>query len=740
MLHTNKLTSEIITAAYKEAVSRKNEYFVPEHLLFAALYFDKSKKILDTLDVDIKELENDLFRFFDEKLPVLDEADPIESDDLLKIFDMTANHSISCGKDEIDIGDLLASIFLLENSFAKYFLEKQGVTRLDLLNVISHSDNDLEEETEPTVKEKIDDKKLSFLEKYTINLTEKAKNNEIDPLIGRDKILRRTMQVLIRRLKNNPVHTGEPGVGKTAITEGLARLIVEDKVPKQLKNTEIYYLDLAGLLAGTKYRGDFEERLKKVLNLLEEKENAIVYIDEIHNLVGAGATSGSTMDASNILKPYLLSGRLKFIGSTTDDEYKKYFSKDNALNRRFQKIDVAEPSIDESIEILQGLKERYEEHHNVVYTDEALKSAVKLSAKYINDKFLPDKAIDVIDEAGAKSRLDSDTDETINITDRHIEDTVSLMVSVPKETISESEIEKLKELDKKLANDIFGQDEAINTVVQAIRRSRAGFNTHDKPVASLLFVGPTGVGKTELSKRLAHHLGIPLIRFDMSEYQEKHSVARLIGAPPGYVGYEEGGLLTDAIRKSPYSILLLDEIEKAHSDIYNILLQAMDYGNITDNNGRNADLRNLILIMTSNAGAKEVGKSTVGFSSSPVGNEAMVKKIEDIFNPEFRNRLDAVVSFNPLNIEMAKLITAKSLNEFKELLLKKNIELSIDESVINYFAEKVMDSIYGAREIHRLIQNEVKDEFIELSLFGELKNGGKASLSAENSEIKITVN
>jgi ATP-dependent Clp protease ATP-binding subunit ClpA len=740
MLHTNKLTSEIITAAYKEAVSRKNEYFVPEHLLFAALYFDKSKKILDTLDVDIKELENDLIRFFDEKLPVLDEADPIESDDLLKIFDMTANHSISCGKDEIDIGDLLASIFLLENSFAKYFLEKQGVTRLDLLNVISHSDNDLEEETEPKVKEKIDDKKLSFLEKYTINLTEKAKNNEIDPLIGRDKILRRTMQVLIRRLKNNPVHTGEPGVGKTAITEGLARLIVEDKVPKQLKNTEIYYLDLAGLLAGTKYRGDFEERLKKVLNLLEEKENAIVYIDEIHNLVGAGATSGSTMDASNILKPYLLSGRLKFIGSTTDDEYKKYFSKDNALNRRFQKIDVAEPSIDESIEILQGLKERYEEHHNVVYTDEALKSAVKLSAKYINDKFLPDKAIDVIDEAGAKSRLDSDTDETINITDRHIEDTVSLMVSVPKETISESEIEKLKELDKKLANDIFGQDEAINTVVQAIRRSRAGFNTHDKPVASLLFVGPTGVGKTELSKRLAHHLGIPLIRFDMSEYQEKHSVARLIGAPPGYVGYEEGGLLTDAIRKSPYSILLLDEIEKAHSDIYNILLQAMDYGNITDNNGRNADLRNLILIMTSNAGAKEVGKSTVGFSSSPVGNEAMVKKIEDIFNPEFRNRLDAVVSFNPLNIEMAKLITAKSLNEFKELLLKKNIELSIDESVINYFAEKVMDSIYGAREIHRLIQNEVKDEFIELSLFGELKNGGKASLSAENSEIKITVN
>lgn len=749
-MHTNKVTSQIITAAYNEASNRKHEYFLPEHLLFSAMYFDKSMGVLQDCGVNLDQLKEDLQIFFNETIDPIEDIDPIESEGLLRLFEITANHALSCGKENIDIGDVLISLFSLDDSHAKYFLEKQGLTKLAVLEYVSHGIENIgrvgnespvaeDSEEDDSKKESSHDKDLAFLSQFTVNLTEKARNNEIDPLIGRESVLQRTMQVLIRRLKNNPVHAGDPGVGKTAITEGLATMIAEGNVPEALKGSEIFSLDLGSLLAGTKYRGDFEERIKNVLTILEKQEKAIIFIDEIHNVVGAGAVSGGSMDASNILKPYLLSGKLKFIGCTTHDEYKKYFSKDHALNRRFQRIDVSEPTLDEAIDILNGLKEKYEEHHNVIYSEIALESAVSLSVKYINDKFLPDKAIDVIDEAGAHARLNAENDGTLKIGECEIEATVSLMANVPKHSVSASEIDNLQELDTKLEADIFGQGNAVASVVKAIRRSRAGFNTHDKPIASLLFVGPTGVGKTELTRRLAHHMGVPLIRFDMSEYQEKHSVARLIGAPPGYVGYDEGGQLTDAIRKTPYCVILLDEIEKAHEDIYNVLLQAMDYATITDNNGKKADLKNLILIMTSNAGAKSVGKSSVGFGSIPKGSEAMVKKVEDVFNPEFRNRLDGIVSFNSMDRDMAIKIAQKSLSEFVTTLSEKNVALEIDFSCYEYMAEKALVSIYGAREIHRIVQDKVKDEFIEKVLFGELKDGGKARLVVEDGEIIIHI-
>ena len=740
-MFTNELTKKIISSAYNEAVELHHEYFTPEHLLYVSLFYEKSSFILMECGADIEKLKDDLQKFFAEKFESIENAQPVESEDLIQLFDNSVNHSVSCGKDELDIGNLLISIFSLEHSYAKYFLEKHGITKLCLMDIISHFDKgDYDifqtEKTvvkdEPTVKYETND----IVEKYAINLTKMAKEGKLDPIVGREDILKRTMQVLIRRLKNNPVHTGEPGVGKTAITEGIAQLIASGKVPSKLKNAQIYRIDLSGLLAGTKYRGDFEKRFKTLLDTLENQENAIIYIDEIHNVVGAGAVTGSTMDASNILKPYLLSGKLRFIGSTTFTEFKKYFEKDSALNRRFQKISVPETSFSETLEILKGLKESYEKHHNVKYTASALKSAVDLSVKYISDRFLPDKAIDVIDEAGARARLFAENDSTLKISEKEIEETVSLMASVPKHSVSANEIKPLKTLDKKLQKDIFGQDDAINTVVKAIRRSRAGFNLPDKPVASLLFIGPTGVGKTELSKRLAYHLGIPFIRFDMSEYQEKHSVARLIGSPPGYVGYEEGGLLTDAVRKNPYCVLLLDEIEKAHEDIYNVLLQAMDYATITDNTGRKADLKNLILIMTSNVGAKDIEKMSVGFASQRKGGKNMIRHMEKVFSPEFRNRLDAVVTFNSMNKEMAMDIAEKSLKDFGKILKEKKIELIICEECIKYLAEKALESIYGAREIHRLIQTEIKDTLIDEVLFGKASKGGKVILQKE-CKIKI---
>ncbi|MCY6485116.1 ATP-dependent Clp protease ATP-binding subunit ClpA [Clostridium aestuarii] len=766
-MRLDSLLNEIFTAAYSKAKMEKHEYLTPEHILYAALFFDESKDIIKNSGGDIQKLEGELDKYLRENMNTIEEREPIQTIGVQNIVSSAAEHVLASGKNIIKFGDILVSMYDEEETFAGYFLKKQGITRLDILNYITHNtlgledskleialddeeyEYDEEDEYEYESIEDMDEKlredesnksteSKNFLSKYTVELTEKAKRGQIDPLIGRKNILNRTIQVLSRRLKNNPVHVGDPGVGKTAITEGLARLIVEDKVPNILKENKVYSLDMASLLAGTKYRGDFEERIKKVLKKIENEGKAIVYIDEIHTIVGAGSVSGGSMDASNILKPFLTEGKLKFIGSTTYEEYKKYFEKDRALSRRFQKIEVTEPSVEDTYEILQGLKDTYEKFHKITYTDEALKCASELAAKYIRDRYLPDKAIDVIDEAGAYARLNSKNDEqNIVITQKDIEKVVSSIAKIPEQNVSANEIEKLKNLAGILKKKIFGQDKAIGTIVTAIKRSRAGFNEEEKPVASLLFVGPTGVGKTEISKQLANNLDVPLIRFDMSEYQEKHTVARLIGAPPGYVGYEEGGLLTDAIRKTPYCVLLLDEIEKAHQDILNVLLQLMDYGTLTDNNGKKADFRNVILIMTSNAGARNVGKIMLGFGERAVENDAITKEVEKIFSPEFRNRLDDIIVFNNINEDMALLIAKKAIKEFEEKLLKKNIKLKVTDNCYKWLAEKGFHSTYGAREILRVVQQEIKPYFVDAVLFGKLSMGGTAVVDVVEDKVII---
>jgi ATP-dependent Clp protease ATP-binding subunit ClpA len=743
------ITNRVLMAAYNEAKYNGHEYFTPEHILYASLFFNEGAAIIENCGASVDAIKNELVKFFNENIPVVENADPIETVGVNNIMQSTAYHCISSGKDVIRIGDIIVSLFNEKDSFASYILQKNGLRRIDVLKYISHGVSLLPKANETSLERtesyvNTDDEEESasdqseFLKNFTIDLVEKAKKGKVDPLIGREDILERTIQVLSRRLKNNPIHVGDPGVGKTAITEGLARLIVDSKVPKSLKNSKIYYLDMGSMLAGTKYRGDFEERMKKVLNEIQNQENAIVYIDEIHTIVGAGSVSDGAMDASNIIKPFLTQGSLRFIGSTTYEEYKKYFEKDRALSRRFQKIDVPEPSVEDTYKILMGLKDRYEDYHKVKYTDEALRLAAELSAKYIQDRHLPDKAIDVIDETGAYVRLHCENDQkVITITEKDIERTVSSIAKIPKQSVSTNEINQLKNLDKKLKKEIFGQDKAIDTVVGAIKRSRAGFNEPEKPVASLFFVGPTGVGKTELCKQLASILGIPLIRFDMSEYQEKHTVARLIGAPPGYVGYEEGGLLTDAIRKTPYCVLLLDEIEKAHPDIYNILLQIMDYATLTDNNGKKADFRNVILIMTSNAGAREVGRALIGFDSRSVERSAILKEVERIFSPEFRNRLDEIAVFNHINEDMALLIAKKAMKKFEDKLQAKNIKLTVTSKFYKWLAQKGLSSNYGAREILRIVQEKIKTYFVDEVLFGELSSGGTAVVDIVDDEVKI---
>lgn len=744
------VTNKILIAAYNEAKHQKHEYFTPEHILYASLFFDESKAIIESCGGSVEKLKNDLMDFFKENMAIVEDSEPIESLGVNSVMQSTAYHCMSSGKDTIRIGDVLVALYSEKESFANYILQKNGIRKLDILKYISHGvslvpkSNTSLKPVEPKIQPDEDEKekdepKSEFLSSFTIDLTEKARKGRIDPLIGREDILERTIQVLSRRLKNNPVHVGDPGVGKTAITEGLARMIIENKVPKALKGSKIYYLDMGSLVAGTKYRGDFEERIKKVLNEIQSQEKAIVYIDEIHTIVGAGAVSDGAMDASNIIKPFLTQGILRFIGSTTYEEYKKYFEKDRALSRRFQKIDVTEPSIEDTYKILAGLKEKYEDFHRVKYTDEALHLAAELSAKYIQDRHLPDKAIDVIDETGAYVRLHSSNEEkVITIKEKDIERTVSSIARIPEQSVSRNEIAKLKDLDIRLKSEIFGQDNAVDTVVRAIKRSRAGFNENEKPVASLLFVGPTGVGKTELSRQLSSALDIPIIRFDMSEYQEKHTVARLIGAPPGYVGYEEGGLLTDAIRKTPYCVLLLDEIEKAHPDIFNVLLQIMDYATLTDNNGKKADFRNTVLIMTSNAGAREVGRTMIGFDKRSIDKGTITKEVERIFSPEFRNRLDDIVVFNHINEDMALLIAKKAVRKFEEKLKAKNIKLRVTRKCYKWLAEKGLSSIYGAREILRIVQDKIKTYFVDEVLFGELSKGGTAVIDIIDGEVKIS--
>ncbi|HNV47601.1 MAG TPA: ATP-dependent Clp protease ATP-binding subunit ClpA [Spirochaetota bacterium] len=739
--------NQILTAAYNEAKNRKHEYLTPEHVLYASLFFSGAKEIIENCGGNVDRLKTSLEKHFEKMItPLPDGADPAQSVGFQNVLERAIFHITSAQKDLLDIGDVYVSIFDEQESFAAYFLKREGITRLDLLNYVSHGISvvpsgasagdaapEIDDEDEAAAGDKKKDRKA--LQLFTAELTQKAKQGELEPLIGREDILERTLQVLCRRFKNNPIHVGDPGVGKTAITEGIAQLVADGRVPKPLKSAKIFSLDMGALLAGTKYRGDFEERLKRVLQELGEQKNVILFIDEIHTVVGAGAVSGGSMDASNILKPALASGKIRCIGSTTYEEYRKFFDKDRALSRRFQKIEIPEPTIDETHRILQGLREKYETYHEVTYTDEALRAAAELSAKFINDRHLPDKAIDVIDEAGAYARMNRVEDEAKNeITAHDIERVVAKIARIPEKSVSAPETVRLKDLERELASQIFGQDKAVAAVAEAIKRSRAGFHETDKPVASFLFVGPTGVGKTELARQLARILGIAIHRFDMSEYQEKHTVARLIGAPPGYVGYEEGGLLTEAIRKTPHAVLLLDEIEKAHTDIFNTLLQVLDYATLTDNNGKKADFRNVIIIMTSNAGAREIGRKKVGFDERVVKDDAITEAIERFFSPEFRNRLDAIVNFNNLDEEIAVQIVRKELAEFQRQLDEKKIALTVTDECCRWLAKRGFSPVFGAREIARVVREKIKKRFVDEVLFGRLANGGAVRIDVKDDE------
>ncbi len=739
--------NKIIMSAYNEANARNHEYITPEHLLYASLFYDRGKEIIERCGGDIESLKNRIENYFKKHVPIVKDREPDQSIGFQNVLERAIWHITSAQKDEVDIGDVYIAMMEEKDSFAAYFINNEGITKLDLLEYISHGISVI---PEPTFKEGFkrknnqaregNKKEQKSLELFATELVEKARNNEFEPIIGREDIIEQTIQVLCRRFKNNPIHVGEAGVGKTAITEGMAQMIARNEVPGRLKDAKIYSLDMGALLAGTRYRGDFEERMKNVINELQEIDNVILFIDEIHTIIGAGAVSGGSLDASNIIKPVLTSGKMRCIGSTTYQEYTKYFQKDHALSRRFQKIEIPEPSTEETYNILLGIREKYEEFHEVKYEDNALHTASDLSAKYISDRYLPDKAIDVIDEAGAFAQMYKEEKSLETITQENIERIVAKIARIPEKTVSTTEVNKLKDIKAELKQSIFGQDSAIELVTEAIKRSRAGFHEPDKPIASFLFVGPTGVGKTELARQLSSILGIKLHRFDMSEYQEKHTVARLIGAPPGYVGYEEGGLLTEAIRKTPYAVLLLDEIEKAHADIFNTLLQVMDYATLTDNNGKKADFRNVIIIMTSNAGAREIGKQRIGYGEDVMQNDdAITNAVERIFSPEFRNRLDCVVNFNALDEEIILQIVKKKIDEFKEQLEEKNVTLEVTNKCYKWLAKRGYSPDFGAREIARLLQAKIKSFFVDEVLFGKLTKGGKAVADIKKDDVSIKV-
>ncbi|TYO97092.1 ATP-dependent Clp protease ATP-binding subunit ClpA [Geothermobacter ehrlichii] len=728
--------------AVREAQRRHHEFLTSEHLLYAILFEEQGQEIIRACGGDLTDLRRDLEAFFDEKLETLpgeEEFVPEQTIGLQRVLQRTVLHMQSAGKKEITVGDLLAAILEEKNSHAAYFLNRQGVDRLDVLNYISHGvsrvpERPARESEQPRRHERTElekPAKTDPLEQFTINLLQKARDGRIDPLIGREAELARTIQVLCRRRKNNPVFVGEPGVGKTALAEGLALRIARGEVPDLLADSEIYSLDMGALLAGTKFRGDFEERLKAVIQALGEREKVILFIDEIHTIVGAGATSGGSLDASNILKPVLAGGEIRCIGSTTYEEYKNLFDKDRALSRRFQKIDVPEPSIEETVAILQGLRPRYEEHHGVSYSDEALRAAAELSARHINFRHLPDKAIDVIDEAGAFARLQPRRRRTIGVAD--IEKIVAGIARIPARTVSRSEGARLQNLERDLKRAVFGQDQAIETLCKAIWRARAGLGHPDRPVGSFLFTGPTGVGKTEVAKQLAKTMGVEFLRFDMSEYMEKHSVARLIGAPPGYVGFDQGGLLTEAVTRHPYAVLLLDEIEKAHPDLFNILLQVMDYGTLTDNSGKHVDFRNVVLIMTSNVGAREMSARLIGFGE---GRTATAKgAVEKTFSPEFRNRLDAIVSFSALDSDVMERVVDKMIAELKRPLADKDVRLELSPAARRYLARKGYDPAFGARPLSRLIQSEIGDLVANEILFGRLRSGGRVRIGCRGDRL-----
>ena len=735
-----------LNLALSEAKRRRHEFVCIEHLLFALLQDKEASRTIVNCGGDIGRLKKELEEFFQSHLEALPkglEREPQRTLGYHRVLQRAVIHAQSAEKREIDGGNLLAAIFREPDSYAVYLLEKQGITRFDVVNYISHGISKIAAEESPfpgdrgsDVEEEDEQRPVrSPLEAFTVNLLKKARGGFIDPLIGREDEIERTIHVLCRRRKNNPIYVGDPGVGKTAIAEGLALRIHQEQVPDALKGAVVYALDMGALLAGTKFRGEFEARLKGVINALKKQPNSILFIDEIHTVVGAGATSGGSMDASNILKPALASGELRCIGSTTYHDYKSYFERDRALARRFQKIEISEPSVEESYQILQGLKTHYEKHHGVHYTSSALRSAVELSAKHINDRRLPDKAIDVIDEVGAAVKLLPPDKRKKNIGPKDIEKIVAKIAKIPPRSVSSSDKEQLQNLESNLKLTVFGQDSAIETLASAIKLSRSGLAQPEKPIGCFLFSGPTGVGKTEVAKQLAHTLGVEFIRFDMSEYMEKHTVSRLIGAPPGYVGFDQGGLLTDAVNKTPYAVLLLDEIEKAHPDLFSILLQVMDHATLTDNNGKKADFRNIILIMTTNAGAREMSVGPLGFgqrSNAGKGKEA----IEKMFSPEFRNRLDAMITFNSLTPEVIERVVDKFIMELEAQLQDRKVTLQLSPRARAWLAKRGYDPIFGARPMARLIQTEVKRALADEILFGKLQNGGAVEI--DESEGKLT--
>ncbi len=716
-----------LNEAFKLAHRKKHEFVTVEHLFLSILENNDALEVLNYCGADIEALQKNLESYIKETTPLISEEDEQEIQPTLgfqRVLQRAVFHVQSSGKKEVNGANLLVAIFSEKESHSVYLLQQEGITRLDIVSFISHGKNDEELEEEALTEAK-DEKKRdsSALEAFTLNLNREASEGRIDPLIGRREEVERVIQILARRSKNNPLLVGESGVGKTAIAEGIAKLIVENKVPELVQDSTIYSLDMGALLAGTKYRGDFEKRLKQVLKELEEKSNSVLFIDEIHTIIGAGATSGGVMDASNLLKPALAKNGLRFVGSTTYKEFRGIFEKDRALSRRFQKVEVMEPSVDETIKILKGLKSRFEDHHNIKYTENSLKAAAELSSRYINDRYLPDKAIDVVDEAGARQRLLPKSKRKKTISEIDVEKIVASIARVPEKTVSSSDKVSLEKLEENLKRVIFGQDQAISSLSASIKLSRAGLGLVEKPVGSFLFSGPTGVGKTEVSKQLALIMGIEFIRFDMSEYMERHTVSRLIGAPPGYVGYDQGGQLTESVTKHPHSVILLDEIEKAHPEVFNILLQVMDHGTLTDNNGRKADFRNVVLIMTTNAGAQDMSRASMGFNTQDHTSDG-AEIIKKTFSPEFRNRLDAIIPFNPLDIDVIKTVVDKFLVELQAQLDEKKVQLEVSEQARDWIADKGYDKTMGARPMQRLIQEKIKKPLAEEILFGQFSSRG----------------
>ena len=742
----DKELEETLNNLFAEAREQRHEFMTIEHLLFALLNNNSATSVLKACGANLNGLHNDLIKFIRENSTIIsniDERDTQPTIGFQRVLQRAVFNVQSTGKQEVNGVNVLVAIFGERESHAVYFLNQQNITKLDITNYISHGIANINEENETDIDE-IEDESFqeksegNILDNYAVNLNEKAIEGKIDPLIGRQAEIQRTVQVLCRRRKNNPLYVGEAGVGKTAIAEGLAKLIVDGEVPDVLINSVIFTLDLGALLAGTKYRGDFEKRLKSVISELKKQPNLILFIDEIHTIIGAGAASGGVMDASNIIKPVLASGELKCIGSTTYQEYRGIFEKDHALTRRFQKIDVPEPSINETVKILEGLKSRFEEHHNIKYTKQALRAASELTERYINDRQLPDKAIDVIDEAGAAQKLlpESKRKKTIGVND--IENIVAKIARIPSKTVNNDDKNIIKNLERNLKMVVFGQDEAINMLSNTIKMSRSGLGNTQKPIGNFLFAGPTGVGKTEVTRQLAMQMGVELVRFDMSEYMERHTVSRLIGAPPGYVGFDQGGLLTEAINKQPHCVLLLDEIEKANPDVFNLLLQIFDHGTLTDTNGRKTDFRNVIIVMTTNAGADRLSRASVGFTPQDHSSD-VTESIKKMFNPEFRNRLDAIIHFNPLDKRTISNVVDKFLIELEAQLDDKKVTIEITEDAREWLANNGYDKIMGARPMSRLIQKIIKRPLAEELLFGKLMHGGHVIASLDNNSIKVEI-